>query len=75
MIDQLGIFVLGPGAIWLANDPRPRVARWGCVVGMISQPFWFYATIKGHQWGILGASLFYTYAWARGIYYQWILRK
>lgn len=71
-LSQLGVFVLGFGAIWLANDPRPRVQRFGCIVGMASQPFWFYTTLTHAQWGIFAASLVYTWCWGRGIYYQWI---
>lgn len=72
MISQFCIFLFGIGGIWLANDPRPKVRRFGCVSGLIAQPFWYYAAFTNHQWGIFGASFFYTWSWARGFYYQWM---
>lgn len=69
---QICVFVFGLTAVWLVNDPRPALRRWGPVSGLVSQPFWFYATITGHQWGIFAAAIVYTYLWARGFYYQWI---
>ncbi len=72
MIDQVGIFIFGMGGIWLANDHRAHVRRFGCIAGLIGQPFWYYAAWKAHQWGIFASSFFYTYSWARGFYHQWI---
>lgn len=71
MIGQIAIFIFGLSAVWLANDPRPRVRRWGCVAGLVSQPFWFYATFTAAQWGIFAASFIYTFCWLRGFYFQW----
>lgn len=72
MISQIAIFVLGPLAVLLANDARPLWRRWAPVVGLLSQPFWFYATYCAHQWGIFAVAFLYTAAWARGFYYGWI---
>lgn len=72
IFSQLCIFVFGMGGIWLANDPRPRVRRFGCISGLIAQPFWYYTAYVHQQWGIMAASVFYSYSWARGFYYQWI---
>lgn len=68
------IFVCGPTAIFLANDPRSWVKRWAPVVGLISQPFWFYATYHSRQWGVFAVSFLYTAAWLRGFYYAWIAK-
>jgi len=72
MISQICIFVFGIGGIWLANDPRAQVRRFGCISGLLAQPFWYYTAFAHQQWGILGASFFYTWSWARGFYYQWL---
>lgn len=72
MIGQAGIFIFGMSAIWLANDPRPRLRRWGCVAGLIAQPFWYYETWTHQQWGIFASSFIYTYSWGRGFWRQWI---
>lgn len=75
MTDQLAILTLGVGAIWLSQDARPSVARWACICGLCSQPFWIYASWTAGQWGILGSSLLYTFAWARGFRRHWLVRK
>ncbi len=72
MIDQVAIFIFGMGGVWLANDPRPNVRKFGCISGLISQPFWFYTAWQHQQWGILAASFLYTFSWGRGFYYQWV---
>jgi hypothetical protein len=71
-ISQIAIPCMSLPAMWLANDHRPEVRKWGCVLGMLSEPFWFYTTIVNHQWGIFFAAFFYTYAWVRGFYNQWL---
>ncbi len=72
MIVQAAIFVFGMSAIWLANDPRPRMRRWGCVMGLIAQPFWYYFAFTTDAWGVFFSSFFYSYAWARGFWHQWL---
>lgn len=72
MIAQSAIFVFGMSAIWLANDHRPHVRRFGCICGLIAQPFWYYEAWTHEQWGIFFSSFFYTYSWARGFYNFWI---
>jgi hypothetical protein len=72
MIAQVGIFAFGMSAVYLANDRRPGVRRWGCVCGLLAQPFWFYETAAHGQWLIFAASLVYAYGWARGFYHQWV---
>lgn len=74
MIEQIAIGLLGPTAVWLANDPRLRWRRWGCIVGMVSQPFWYIAVWKASQWGVACASVVYTAAWLRGIHTYWLRR-
>ena len=74
MIVQSCIFIFGMSAVWLANDARPEVRRFGCICGLIAQPFWYYETFTNGQWGIFCSSFFYTYSWARGFYNQWLVR-
>lgn len=67
MIEQFGIAIFGPLAIWLVGRPE-EWRKWGYLCGICSQPFWFYTTIKNEQWGILVLSIFYTYSWMQGIW-------
>jgi nicotinamide riboside transporter PnuC len=70
-IVQISIFVLGATAIWFVSR-RERWSRWGYIIGLISQPFWLYTTIKNQQWGMVALSVWYTYSWFQGIWNFWI---
>lgn len=68
---QVFILVTGAAAIWLINQ-RGQLKRWGAVIGLASQPFWFYTTIKAGQWGMVALSVWYTVAWLQGVWNHWI---
>ena len=72
MITQTLIALLGIASIWLVNDPRTSHQRWACVIGLIGQPFWFYASWQADQWGIFALSIAYALAWLRGFHRHWI---
>lgn len=71
MISQIAIMILGASAIWLVGR-KESWKRWGYILGMLSQPFWFYTAYTNEQWGILIMCIFYTYSWGSGIYNYWI---
>lgn len=75
MIAQIFIAVLGVTAIWLSQDLEPQRQKWASVFGLASQPFWYWAAIEGQQWGILFLSFFYTAAWGRGFYNNWMVEN
>lgn len=68
---QIMLFVCGCSAIWLVAR-KEDWKRWGYIVGLCGQPFWFYTTITSEQWGMFALTLFYTYSWGMGIYNYWI---
>lgn len=70
-LDQLGIGLFGVTAIWLSQDGREHVRKWGCIAGLAAQPFWLWTTIKHGQWVILGLTLFYTLSWLKGVRTYW----
>ncbi len=72
IVSQIAILVFSLSAMWLANAHRPKIRRWGCVIGLFCEPFWFYTTFIHQQWGIFVAAFFYTGGWAYGFYNQWI---
>lgn len=72
MIAQIVIGIFGVLSVIIANDPRPRVARWGCICGLVAQPAWFVMTWHAEQWGAFAAAFFYSYGWLRGLWYQWL---
>lgn len=71
MIEQLGIAVFGVAAVFLSQDHRESWRRWACIMGLLGQPFWFYATWKADQWGILALCFIYALSWARGVRTYW----
>jgi hypothetical protein len=70
-LSQIMIMICGASAIWLVGR-KEHWKRWGYVIGLIGQPFWFYTTIVNEQWGIFLMTLFYTYSWGQGLYNYWI---
>lgn len=71
VISQIGITIFGCSAIWLVSR-KEQWRRWGFIVGMLSQPFWYISAYLADQWGILLLSTWYTYAWMQGIWNFWI---
>jgi len=67
---QAWIMLLGGAAIWLTTSSGD-LARWGVLLGLISQPFWLVETFRQAQWGMFLLSLFYTFAWGRGVFLAW----
>jgi len=60
---QSAIFMGPVGAMLLGSG-----SRWGFVIGLATQPFWFYTSFRHRQWGIFIASIFYAFGWAMGVY-------
>lgn len=67
------IFLSGAFAIFLTQDPREEYRQWACIVGLVGQPFWIYATTMARQGGMFALTLIYTAAWMRGIFVYWVL--
>ncbi len=64
MIAQGAILVLSPLAMYMVSNKN----KWGFVVGLISQPFWFITTIIHQQWGVTALNVMYTTIWCNGVY-------
>lgn len=69
-ISQISIFILGAGAIILVAKKN----KWGFVLGLLSQTFWFYTAYTNEQWGIFLVSFIYAASWCLGIY-EWFWKK
>lgn len=74
MLSQLGIFVFGAAAIYLVSR-IDKWKRWGYVLGLLSQPFWFYTSYVNEQWGVFAVSFWYAFSWGNGVYNYWIRRE
>ena len=62
-VTQSALFIGPIGAMLLGSG-----SRWGFVIGLAMQPFWFYTSFRHRQWGIFLASIFYAFGWALGVY-------
>lgn len=69
-ISQVMIVVMGISAIFMVAKKN----RWGFVVGLVHQPFWFFIALYNAQWGILIVTVGYTVSWMLGIY-EWFIKK
>jgi len=69
-IAQWGIIILGLSAIILVA----RKNKWGFVLGLLSQPFWFVTSYLNKQWGVFVLSIVYAGVWIYGIH-EWFYKK
>ncbi len=69
LISQIAIGLFGISAIILVAKKN----KWGFVLGLISQPFWYITSYMNKQWGIFAHSLVYTFNWGFGIY-EWFFK-
>ncbi|QBQ99226.1 hypothetical protein [Paraburkholderia pallida] len=74
MLEQIAIGLLSVAAVFLSQDEHVARRRYACFFGLASQPFWFYATWKAHQYGIFVLSFLYTFSWLRGFASHWLVR-
>lgn len=63
VVSQLAVFA-GAAAVVGVNAG----AAWGPLIGLATQPFWFYTTWKHKQWGVLAACVIYAIGWSIGSY-------
>ncbi|MCX6726185.1 MAG: nicotinamide mononucleotide transporter [Candidatus Shapirobacteria bacterium] len=70
IIAQIGISIFGVAAIILVAKKN----KWGFVLGLISQPFWYITSFVNKQWGIFFLTIVYTGSWILGIY-EWFFKK
>jgi hypothetical protein len=71
-ISQYGIMILGPLSIFLVSLKNKNIAKWGFVVGLIHQPFWFIMLYVNQQWPVFIVAFLYTYSWGQGFYNHFI---
>ncbi len=64
LISQIGIFTFGVVAIFLIAIKN----KWGFVIGLLSQPFWFMTAWINDQWAVFLLSIIYMFNWGLGIY-------
>jgi hypothetical protein len=72
-ICQIAILVLGAATIFLLAQ-KNKLMRWGYIVGLTQEVFWFYETYTKQQWGIFLLCFVYTGCFILGVYNYFIRR-
>ena len=70
LIAQIGITIFGVTAVILVAKNN----KWGFVVGLLSQPFYFITSFINNQWGLFFLSIIYSFSWLYGIY-EWFFKN
>lgn len=70
-MEQIALAIFGVSAIWLSQDKDTNKRKYAPLLGMCSQPFWFYSAYNAEQWGIFILCMFYTVSWGKGIKTYW----
>lgn len=70
--DQIALLVLSAGSTYCVNHPNPKVVRWGCVCGLLSQPLWLYTGWLSAQWASVILCIPNGLSWCRGVNNNWI---
>lgn len=63
---QIMIFVLGASGIYLLSR-NDKYSKWGFVLCLLSQPFWFISAYITNSWGIFAVSVIYCASYINGI--------
>ena len=66
VIAQWGAAICGCTAMACIST-KGRLHRWGYIIGLLGQPFWFITTLNHKQWGIFILSAIYTLSYINGI--------
>lgn len=64
---QFMILVTSLGSAWLLGAKEISQRRWGFVVSLIGQPFWFWTAWYHRQWGVLAGVFWFAFCGLRGI--------
>ncbi len=68
---QGALLTLSAAGAWFVTEPMMRQRRIGYLLGLLSQPFWLWATYTADQWGMFVLACWYTVVWSRGVYRGW----
>lgn len=69
---QVCIAIFGVTAVALSQSEHQGRRKWASVFGLVGQPFWFYSSWVGEQWGIFALCFLYSISWGKGFWANWI---
>jgi hypothetical protein len=67
-VTQIGLAVFGVLGIAASYSTDTAIKLYAPLVGICSQPFWFYMTYTKRMWGAFFVTFLYTASWVYGIY-------
>lgn len=70
--DQIAVALLAVVAVWLSQARNGGWRRWACIVGLLGQPLWLYASWKAGQWALFALVVLLSLAWLKGVWVHWI---
>jgi len=70
MIQAL-LFILSVSSAFCLNDHRHGWRKWGPVLSLCAQPFWFTSALLAHQWGVVAMTFVYFALAVRGVRNFW----
>lgn len=71
---QICLFLFSVTGMFLLSSNK-SYRKYGFIINLISQPFWFLTTVPSKQYGLIALSCVYTIAWCMGIYNYFIRDK
>lgn len=75
IIIQIILSVLSLSSLFCITRESITVRKYAPIFGLLSQPFWIYATFKASQFGMFLLSFIYTIIWVNTFYNMWINKK
>jgi hypothetical protein len=73
-ISQIMLFLFGTLAVLLLTLNN-RWSKWGPIIGVLAQPFFFYSAISDEAWGLFAVTFVYLFIYIYGIYNFWIKKE
>lgn len=62
--------ILTLAGMWCVNSPK--LVKYGCIFGVISQPFWYVIAIRTGEVGVLVTTTAITLLWLKGVWSWWL---
>lgn len=59
--------LLAVGAVFLGTAPEPLNRAIGCFLGLLTQPYWFYTSMRLRSLPMLCITILYTGSWGWGM--------
>ena len=66
-INQAALALLGLAGTYASLHQDNGIRRWGPILGLASQPFWFASAIPQGQWGMVLLCCTYTTVYLRAV--------